>query len=213
LNRDAYWDRIKENVNAWQERWMRGFLASVSGDSHLQGMPKLVFVPDDDQAVVYDSRFDEPVKRQLSDTQARILEYLSSPRDMSSIHEEVGSPRDYDVLAALKQLTDWGLLFQEDSMALSLVEGSHAHWETMTAREMLSSLEVLNLKLWIENGKIKFRAAPEVLTDVLRQELAKRRSEILRILPEIETLEERRFQVMATISDLMDVDESRLEVS
>lgn len=206
--RDVYWDRVKEQVGAWRGRWARGFLLSRKSQPNASSMLKLVFVPRNEGVVVYDSRFEAPVERHLTDLQTKILEHLSSPGRLSGLGEDLRIPSDPCLQEAVNPLLDWGLVFQEGDRALSLVEGSHARWETMTTRELLSSLEVLDLELRTENGSIKYRAAPGVLTETLRRELEKRRGEIAQVLPEIDRQRENSIQMLASYPDILYVEQS-----
>jgi len=187
--RDQYWGPVAEQVRLWRLRWIR----------HLQGVhaelrhkdadvPLLVFVPKGEGVVVYDSRPNPPVERPLSSLQARLLESLSSPKRVSDLVEELGLPAEVDLQKEMETLVQWGLVFEEEGSYLSLVIGSHTRWDTMTPRELVFSLQALDLQLWAEDGRLKYKAAPGVLTEALRRELSQRRDAIAARLRESEDL-------------------------
>jgi hypothetical protein len=198
VTRDKYMGAVIEQIKAWRARWVQYSLRTTADQVQCTVMPKLVFVPKDNGVVVYDSRLDSPVELPISDLQTRILESLSIPKSASDVADDLGLTGEIDLHVELETLLQWGLVFQENQTYLSLVEGSHAYWDTMTTRELMSSLEVLDLKLWIEDGTVKYRAAPGVLTDTIRQELTKRRMEIVHLLPEIQKQRENNMQMIAS---------------
>ena len=52
----------------------------------------------------------------------------------------------------------------------------------MTTAKFLGRLKDLNIKLWLEDGSLRVRALPEVLTSELKAELSERKPEIVRLL-------------------------------
>lgn len=196
--RDRYWALVEEQVYAWRMRWARGQYGMYSEQQGRKAAaPLLVFVPGSDGVVVYDSRQDTPVERPLSSLQVRILESLSTAKRASDLVEEIGLSADVDIDGEMETLLEWGLVFEEDGTYLSLVIGSHASWDQMTTRELVFSLQALDLQLWTEEGRLKYKAAPGVLTEDLRRELSNRRDAIAARLRESETLSKEAHRVGA----------------
>jgi len=186
--RDRYWGPVEDQVRPWKMRWMRHHSAYMEQRDQRAPGPLLVFVPQGEGVVVYDSRLDGPVERPLSHLQTRILESLSSPKRISDLAQELGFSTEIDVDKEMESLRHWGLVFEEDGLYLSLVIGSHASWDKMTTRELVFSLQALDLQLWTEDGRLKYKAAPGVLTEALRRELSQRRDAIAARLQEAEIL-------------------------
>ena len=58
---------------------------------------------------------------------------------------------------------------------------------TMTTAEFLSSLRERDVRLWVEDGRLKCDAPPGVLDDGLQAQLAARKQELLTLIAEAET--------------------------
>src|SRR5262245_31002756 len=56
----------------------------------------------------------------------------------------------------------------------------------MTTLEFLSYLRSLDVKVWADGDKLRYRARESTLSPSLRMELAQRKSEILRVLNELD---------------------------
>ena len=54
--------------------------------------------------------------------------------------------------------------------------------EIVTLSEFLAQLDQLGVKLWTENGELRFKAPKGALTEALRAELSVRKAEILQLL-------------------------------
>ena len=54
----------------------------------------------------------------------------------------------------------------------------------MTTAEFLSSLRERDVRLWVEDGRLKCDAPPGVLDDGLRAQLAARKEELLTLIAE-----------------------------
>ena len=52
----------------------------------------------------------------------------------------------------------------------------------MTASELLNHVRRQGVKLWVDSGQVRYRAPKGVLTEVLREQLAAHRNEILELL-------------------------------
>jgi amino acid adenylation domain-containing protein len=55
----------------------------------------------------------------------------------------------------------------------------------MSTAQFLGRLKNLNIKLWLEDGALRVRALPEVLTAELKAELSERKPEIIRLLQQL----------------------------
>ncbi|HEV2620415.1 MAG TPA: hypothetical protein VGU23_10815, partial [Acidobacteriaceae bacterium] len=55
----------------------------------------------------------------------------------------------------------------------------------MSTAQFLGTLKNLNIKLWLEDGTLRVRALPNVLTAELKAELGERKPEIIRLLQKI----------------------------
>lgn len=57
----------------------------------------------------------------------------------------------------------------------------------MTTVEFLASLKSLGIKIWIEDGQLRYRAPKGVITSDLKQELMERKTEIITFLEQVKT--------------------------
>ena len=51
-----------------------------------------------------------------------------------------------------------------------------------TAEQVILELQANNINLWVEGGKLRYRAPQNALTDLLRADIAQYRTEILALL-------------------------------
>jgi amino acid adenylation domain-containing protein len=72
----------------------------------------------------------------------------------------------------------------------------------MTAAELLSHLRSLGVKLWLEDGRVRYRAAAGVLSPVLREELSGHKEEIHALLRKASAGERTPYLALSTASDL-----------
>ncbi|QLE39946.1 amino acid adenylation domain-containing protein [Nostoc sp. C052] len=69
----------------------------------------------------------------------------------------------------------------------------------MTVFEFISSLNSLDIKVWVEDDQLRYRAPKGVITSSLKQELMERKKEILRYLQEAITAKKLAFEPILSI--------------
>lgn len=98
---------VREQIANWRSRWQdRSF------------RPALEWREKDNQRLVYDSRSETAIEHHADQNTSLLLHHLQRARSLTDIQRTFG---DFDALAALKDLQEKGLVFEEDNRYLSLI--------------------------------------------------------------------------------------------
>lgn len=109
----AQWfSRMKDAIATWRRRW------PVDDASR---RAQLFVKREGDELVVHDSRSGEPIEYPISATTWRILREFDKPTNAARVAADLGDVQGLDIDREMAFLTAKGLLFHEDSSAMSLV--------------------------------------------------------------------------------------------
>lgn len=101
---NAWLDKLNALIGEWKTRW--------------GGKAQLQWQEDGGEWLIYDSRGDRAVWREIAPEQGEVLEYLDTPRSAEQIDGRFGAARAREALDFLRGLR---LLFEEDGRLMSLV--------------------------------------------------------------------------------------------
>jgi ribosomal peptide maturation radical SAM protein 1 len=105
-------DELREKVEVWRAKW--------SGASPAN-RPQLYFQQDGDNIVVYDSRFEAPIKHRLSEAALEILRVTARRQTVGSLAEALAGLPDLELDKEIADLDERKLFFREGLRFMSLV--------------------------------------------------------------------------------------------
>jgi len=182
--RDKYWEPVRKALLRWQKRWYMAYINRMLGNSWNISIPMLLFKPKGDRIVVYDSRAGKALEHEIGDRGIEVLRILAEPCSLEKLGQALRSVPAEEVRQEVAALQRLGLLFEEDGRFMSLVIGTPARWADMSSRQLLLYLRTEGLTIKVEEGKLRYRGKPGVVTEDIRAELAKRKEELTELVAE-----------------------------